>query len=209
MQMNDLKTKLMSKSMESAKATEALKRKVQQYEKLQKTAFEEKSRLREECLKSIQTIGELKSKISLLEMRVQEQQDEVMISRDKTSQAIAKMSSFETELASKSAKLEDLETREEKWENTSIKKNFFLLQITSRWRVHAYEITHEIKNRKEESFKREQKLMQELHDKNNTLKDQSRLILQHDNSVQHLRSEKETLKSANTSLNQQVTFSTF
>ena len=75
--------------------------------------------------------------------------------------------------------------------------------------MHAYEITHEIKNRKEESFKREQKLMQELHEKNNTLKDQSRLILQHDNSVQHLRSEKETLKSANASLNQQVTFSTF
>lgn len=70
--------------------------------------------------------------------------------------------------------------------------------------MHAYEITHEIKNRKEESFKREQKLMQELHDKNNTLKDQSRLILQHENSVQHLRSERETLKSANASLNQQV-----
>lgn len=116
MQMNDLKTKLMSKSMESAKATEALKRKTQQYEKLQKSAFEEKSRLREECLKSIQTIGELKSKISLLEMRVQEQHDEVMMSRDKTSQAMAKINSFETELASKTAKLEDLETREEKWE---------------------------------------------------------------------------------------------
>lgn len=114
MQINDLKTKLMNKSMESSKATEALKRKTQQYEKLQKTAFEEKGRLREECLKSIQTIGELKSKVSLLEMRIQEQNDEVIMSRDKTSQAISKMSAIETELASKSAKLEDLETREEK-----------------------------------------------------------------------------------------------
>lgn len=114
MQLNDLKTKLMQKSMESSKATEALKRKTQQHEKLQKTAFEEKSRLREECLKSIQTIGELKSKISLLEMRVQEQNEEVSVSRDRTSQALAKMSAIESELVSKSAKLEDLETREEK-----------------------------------------------------------------------------------------------
>jgi hypothetical protein len=114
MQINDLKTKLMNKSLESSKATEALKRKTQQCEKLQKTAFEEKSRLREECLKSIQTIGELKSKISLLEMRVEEQSDEVKMSRDRTSQALAKMSTMETELSSKSAKLEDLETREEK-----------------------------------------------------------------------------------------------
>lgn len=114
MQINDLKTKLMNKSMESSKATEALKRKTQQYEKLQKTAFEEKSRLREECLKSIQTIGELKSKISLLEMRVQEQNDEVTMSRDRANQALGKMSAIEAELASKSAKLEDLETREEK-----------------------------------------------------------------------------------------------
>lgn len=115
MQINDLKTKLMNKSMEQSKATEALKRKTQQYEKLQKTAFEEKNRLREECLKSIQTIGELKSKISLLEMRVQEQNEEVVTSRDKVNHALSKMSSMESELASKSAKLEDLETREEKW----------------------------------------------------------------------------------------------
>lgn len=114
MQINDLKTKLMNKSMESSKATEALKRKTQQYEKLQKTAFEEKGRLREECLKSIQTIGELKSKISLLEMRIQEQNDEVTMSRDRANQAIAKMSAIESELASKSSKLEDLEAREEK-----------------------------------------------------------------------------------------------
>lgn len=104
----------MNKSMEQTKAAESLKRKTQQYEKLQKTAFEEKNRLREECLKSIQTIGELKSKISLLEMRVQEQNEEVVTSREKVSHALAKMSTLESEIASKSAKLEDLETREEK-----------------------------------------------------------------------------------------------
>lgn len=114
MQINDLKTKLMAKSLEQTKATEALKRKTQQFEKLQKTAFEEKNRLREECLKSIQTIGELKSKISLLEMRVQEQNEEVVTSREKVNQALTKMSSMETELSSKNAKFEDLETREEK-----------------------------------------------------------------------------------------------
>lgn len=114
-QINDLKTKLMNKSMEQSKATEALKRKTQQLEKLQKTAFEEKTRLREECLKSIQTTGELKSKISLLELRVQEQNDEVVTSREKVKHALAKMSLMETELASKNAKFEDLEAREEKW----------------------------------------------------------------------------------------------
>lgn len=115
MQINDLKTKLMNKSLEQSKATEALKRKTQQFEKLQKTAFEEKNRLREECLKSIQTIGELKSKISLLELRVQEQNEEVVTSREKVSHALAKMTSIETELSSKNAKLEDLEAREEKF----------------------------------------------------------------------------------------------
>lgn len=114
MQMNDLKTKLMNKSLEQSKASESLKKKSQQLEKLQKTAFEEKTRLREECLKSIQTIGELKSKISLLELRVNEQNEEVIISRERVSHSLAKMISMETELASKSAKLEDLETREDK-----------------------------------------------------------------------------------------------
>lgn len=104
----------MAKSLEQTKASEALKRKTVAFEKLQKTAFEEKNRLREECLKSIQTIGELKSKISLLEMRVQEQNEEVVTSREKVNQALTKMSSMETELASKNAKFEDLETREEK-----------------------------------------------------------------------------------------------
>lgn len=100
--------------MEHTKAAEALKRKTQQLEKLQKTAFDEKNRLRDECLKSIQTIGELKSKISLLEMKVQEQNDEVVTSREKISRALAKMTSMESELSSKSAKLEDLEEREER-----------------------------------------------------------------------------------------------
>jgi hypothetical protein len=72
--------------------------------------------------------------------------------------------------------------------------------------VHAYEISHEIKNRKEDAFKREQKLMQELNDKNNMLKDHSRLILQNENKLHHLRSENDTLKTANASLNQQVNF---
>lgn len=113
-QVNDLKTKLMNKSLEQTKSSEALKRKTQQYEKLQKTAFDEKNRLREECLKSIQTIGELKSKISLLELRIHEQSDEVVTSREKINHTLAKMTSMESELSSKSAKLEDLETREEK-----------------------------------------------------------------------------------------------
>lgn len=65
-------------------------------------------------MKSIQTIGELKSKISLLEMRVQEQNEQVVTSREKVSHSLAKMSTLESEIASKSAKLEDLETREEK-----------------------------------------------------------------------------------------------
>lgn len=104
----------MNKSMESTKATESLKRKTAAFEKLQKTAFDEKNRLREECLKSIQTIGELKSKISLLELRVQEQNDEVVTSREKVSHTLAKMTAYESELSSKSAKLEDLEQREEK-----------------------------------------------------------------------------------------------
>jgi chromosome segregation ATPase len=114
MQMNDLKTRLMNKSLEGSKATEALKRKTQQLEKLQKTAFEEKSKLREECLRSIQTIGELKSKIQILEMRVKEQNDEVVTSRERTSQSLSKLTALESELSSKSAKLEDLEKREEK-----------------------------------------------------------------------------------------------
>lgn len=73
-----------------------------------------------------------------------------------------------------------------------------------RWRTHAYEITHEIKNRKEDAFKREQKLIQELNTKTNAMKDQTRIILQHENSLQHFRSENETLRSANASLNQRV-----
>jgi len=113
-QINDLKTKLMNKSMEHTKVSESLKRKTQAFEKLQKTAFDEKNRLREECLKSIQTIGELKSKISLLEMRVQEQNQEVVVSRDKVNQALVKMSGMESELQSKNARFEDLEAREEK-----------------------------------------------------------------------------------------------
>lgn len=76
-----------------------------------------------------------------------------------------------------------------------------------RWRTHAYEITHEIKNRKEDAFKREQKLIQELNTKSNAMKDQTRIILQHENSIHHLKSENETLRAANSSLNERVTWS--
>ncbi|XP_070499007.1 putative leucine-rich repeat-containing protein DDB_G0290503 isoform X4 [Chironomus tepperi] len=186
MQINDLKTKLMNKSLESSKATEALKRKTQQYEKLQKTAFEEKSKLRDECLKSIQIIGELKSKVSLLEMRVKEQNDEVNSSRDKLNQNLARLAAIESELESKSAKLEDLTTREEKW------------------RIHAYEISHEIKNRKEDAFKREQKLMDEIAAKTEQMKDQMRVVLQHENTVHHLRNENEALRESNRTLNHRL-----
>lgn len=113
-QMNDLKTKLMNMSLENSKANEALKRKTQQYEKLQRQSNEEKSRLRDECLKSIQMIGELKSKITMLEMKSQEQGDEMIIAKEKCAQAIARMTTIETELSSKTAKLEDLEEREQK-----------------------------------------------------------------------------------------------
>lgn len=75
-----------------------------------------------------------------------------------------------------------------------------------RWRAHAHEISLEIRSRKEEAFKREQQLMQEVHDKKNELKDQSRIILQHENSIHHLRNENEALRTANNSLNQQVSF---
>lgn len=105
----------MNMSLENSKANEALKRKSQQYEKLQRQSNEEKSRLREECLKSIQMIGELKSKITMLEMKSQEQGDEVIIAKEKCAQAIARMTAIETELSSKTAKLEDLEEREQKW----------------------------------------------------------------------------------------------
>jgi hypothetical protein len=70
--------------------------------------------------------------------------------------------------------------------------------------VHAYEITHEIKNRKEDSFKREQKMMDEIAAKNNSLKDQTRIILQHENSLHHMRNENDTLRQSNATLIQQV-----
>lgn len=79
-------------------------------------------------------------------------------------------------------------------------------EFSFRWRTHAYEISHEIKNRKEDAFKREQKLIQELNSKTNAMKDQTRIILQHENSIHHLNSEKETQRSANASLNQRVSF---
>lgn len=104
----------MAKSLEATKATEALKRKTTAFEKLQKTAFEEKNRLREECLKSIQTIGELKSKLSLFELRFREQSEEVVILREKLSQANPKIAGYEAELVSKNAQLETLTQREER-----------------------------------------------------------------------------------------------
>lgn len=83
--------------------------------------------------------------------------------------------------------------------------NEFLIDFNApRWRSHAYEITHEIKNRKEDAFKREQKLIQELNVKSNSVKDQTRIILQHENTIHHMKSENETLKAANASMNQRV-----
>lgn len=70
--------------------------------------------------------------------------------------------------------------------------------------MHAYEITHEIKNRKEDAFKREQKLMEEIAAKSDQLKDQTRIILQHENSLHHLRNENEALRESNVALNQRV-----
>lgn len=81
---------------------------------------------------------------------------------------------------------------------------FFNFPKFLRWRTHAYEITHEIKNRKEDAFKREQKLIDELNAKSNAMKDQTRIILQHENSIRHMNSENETLKAANSSLNERV-----
>lgn len=49
--------------------------------------------------------------------------------------------------------------------------------------------------------------MDELSAKNNSLKDQTRIILQHENSVHHLRSENDTLKQSNATLIQQVIYS--
>ena len=70
--------------------------------------------------------------------------------------------------------------------------------------MHAYEITHEIKNRKEDGFKREQKLMDEIAAKTEQLKDQTRIILQHENSLHHLRNENEALRESNRALNHRV-----
>jgi hypothetical protein len=46
----------MNKGLENTKLNEALKRKTAQFEKLQKTAYEEKNKLREQCLNSIKTV---------------------------------------------------------------------------------------------------------------------------------------------------------
>lgn len=72
--------------------------------------------------------------------------------------------------------------------------------------MHAYEITHEIKNRKEDAFKREQKLIDEIATKTEHMKDQTRIILQHENSLHHLRNENEALRESNKALNHRVRF---
>lgn len=60
-------------------------------------------------------IGELKSKVGLLEAHIQEQSEELSAARERANIAISKMSALDTELKSKGSKLEDLETREEKY----------------------------------------------------------------------------------------------
>lgn len=57
MQINELKNKLMNKGLENTKISESLKRKSAQFEKLQKTAYEEKNKLRDQCLTSIKTVS--------------------------------------------------------------------------------------------------------------------------------------------------------
>lgn len=75
-----------------------------------------------------------------------------------------------------------------------------------RWRTHAYEITHEIKNRKEDAFKREQKLIHELNIKSNAMKDQIRIIQTHESNNQRWKEENEVLKESQIILNQRVSF---
>lgn len=76
--------------------------------------------------------------------------------------------------------------------------------IVCRWRNHAYEITHEIKNRKEDAFKREQKLIHELNTKTNAMKDQIRIIQTHESNNQRWKEENESLKESQNILNQRV-----
>jgi hypothetical protein len=109
-----------------------------------------------------------------------------MAARERANIAISKMSALDTELKSNSSKLEDLQTREEKW------------------RTHVHEISHEIQSRKEDSLKRETKLIEEITAKNNIIKEQSKIIEQHNNSYFGTRSENETLKQANQTMTQQV-----
>lgn len=54
---------------------------------------------------------------------------------------------------------------------------------------------------------REQKLMDEIASKTDQLKDQTRIILQHENSLHHLRNESEALRESNAALNQRVSLS--
>lgn len=73
-----------------------------------------------------------------------------------------------------------------------------------RWRTHAYEITHEIKNRKEDAFKREQKLIHELNTKSNAMKDQIRIIQTHESNNERWKEENKVLKESQNILNQRV-----
>ena len=133
-------------------------------------------------------MGELKSKTSLLEMRVHEQNEELMLSRDKLNHVLSKMSSLDTELQSKTSKLEDLETREE------------------RWRLHASEMTREVKSRNTDWYKREEKLMDELTLRDSTIKEHSKVLQQSEQTMFRLKEENGIILENNESLTKQVIF---
>lgn len=141
--------------------------------------------------------------MSLLEAHVQEQNEELSAAREKTNIAITRMMTLETELKSKTSKLEDLETREEKWVRFNILGRP-LISFPFRWRSQLHEISHEIQTRKEDSLKREEKLIDEINAKNDIIKEQSKILQQHDNNYFGMRGENETLKQVNQTLNQQT-----
>lgn len=121
-------------------------------------------------------------------MRVHEQNDELLLSRDKVNHVLSKMSSMETELQSKTSKLEDLETREE------------------RWRLHASEMTREVKSRNTDWYKREEKLMDELTIKDSMIKDHSKILQQNEHTILRFQEDNAVLRQNNDTLNKQVIF---
>ena len=119
-------------------------------------------------------------------MRVHEQNDELALSRDKVNHVVSKMSSLESELQSKTSKLEDLEMREEKW------------------RLHASEMSREVKSRGSDWFKREEKLINELTLKDASFKEQSKMLQHNQQNIVRLKEENMSINNNNEMLNKQV-----